>query len=217
MRRRPGGGTLTAAAGSEAIAYSEGALAAGASCTIAVDVTSATAARYRNIAESVTSSLGTSTAVSAGLRVDEAPLSVSMAFSPRAIAQGGVSRLTHTLRNDAAIGATSVALSDRLPPGVTLADPPDAQTTCSGGRLTAAAGTRTIAYSEGALAAGASCTIAVDVTSATAARYRNIAQSVTSSLGTSTAVSAGLRVDEAPLRSRWRSRRGRLRRAVSQG
>ncbi len=189
------GGRLTAAAGTRAIAYSEGALAAGASCTIAVDVTSATAARYRNVTESVTSSLGTSTAVSAGLRVDEAPLSVSMAFSPRAIAQGGVSRLTHTLDNGAAIGATSIALSDRLPPGVTVADPPAAQTTCSGGRLTAAAGTRTIAYSEGALAAGASCTIAVDVTSATAARYRNIAESVTSSLGTSTAVSAGLRVE----------------------
>ncbi len=200
MHRRPAAAALTAAAGTRAIAYSDGALAAGAICTIAVDVTSATAARYRNIAESVTSSLGTSTAVSAGLRVDEAPLSVSMAFSPRAIAQGGVSRLTHTLRNDAAIGATSVALSDRLPPGVALADPPDAQTTCSGGRLTAAAGTRTIAYSEGALAAGASCTIAVDVTPATAARYRNIAESVTSSLGTSTAISAGLRVEavEAP-------------------
>ena len=191
------GGRLTAAAGDEAIAYSEGALAAGASCTIAVDVTSAAAGSHANETESVTSSLGTSTPAEATLTVTvtEPPLSVSMAFSPRAIAQGGVSRLTHTLRNDAAIGATSVALSDRLPPGVTLADPPDAQTTCSGGRLTAAAGTRTIAYSEGALAAGASCTIAVDVTPATAARYPNETESVTSSLGTSAAVSARLTVD----------------------
>ena len=190
------GGTFAPAASATSLAFTGGSLASGEACTIAVDVQALRAGTLENRSGALTSDLPVATSgARATLTVDAAPLLVSMAFSPRAIAQGGVSRLTHTLRNGAAIGATSVALSDRLPPGVTLADPPDAQTTCSGGRLTAAAGTRAIAYSEGALAAGASCTIAVDVTSATAARYRNIAESVTSSLGTSTAVSAGLRVD----------------------
>ena len=191
------GGTLTAAAGGDTIAFTGGALGAGASCTIAVGVTSALAGSYPNETESVTSSLGASTAVSARLTVDEAPLSVSMAFEPPVIRAGGVSRLTHTLDNGAAIGATSVALSDRLPANVVVAAPPNAQTTCSGGTLTAAAGGDTIAFTGGALGAGASCTIAVDVTSATVGSYPNDTESVTSSLGASAAVSARLTVDAA--------------------
>ena len=194
------GGTFAPAASATSLAFTGGSVASGEACTIAVDVQALRAGTLENRSGALTSAQPFETVTpgaTATLTVDAAPLSVSMAFSPRAIVQGGVSRLTHTLDNGAAVEATSVALSDRLPAGVAVADPPDAQTTCIGGRLTAAAGTREIAYSDGALAAGASCTIAVDVTSATAARYRNIAQSVTSSLGTSTAVSAGLRVEAA--------------------
>ena len=76
----------------------------------------------------------------ATLTVDEAPLIVLMEFSPSTIAQGGVSRLSYGLRNGAAVGATSISLSDTLPADVVVAGVPDASTTCGGGTVTAAAG-----------------------------------------------------------------------------
>ena len=80
--------------------------------------------------------------VEATLTVNKVPLSVSMSFEPLTIGAGGVSRLTYVLRNGARVAATSVTLSDTLPTGVVVADPPDARTTCAGGTLTAAAGRR---------------------------------------------------------------------------
>ena len=121
-----------------------------------------------------------------------------MAFSPPVIKAGGVSRLSYDLRNVTVFGqATSVPLSDTLPPGVVVADPPDAQTTCTRGRLTAAAGSDTITFTGGVFNARASCTISVDVTSTVPGSYRNETESVTSSLGVSTAAEATLTVDPA--------------------
>ena len=133
----------------------------------------------------------------ATLTVDEAPLVVLMEFSPSTIAQGGVSRLSYGLRNDAAVGATSISLSDTLPADVVVAGVPDASTTCGGGTVTAAAGGDTLAFAGGAVAAGVSCTISVDVTSAVAGSYSNGPEAVTSSLGDSTPVQATLTVDAA--------------------
>ena len=187
------GGFLSARPGGGRVSYSGGSLAASATCTIAVDVTSAVAERYPNGTERVTSSLGTSTAASATLTVTEAepPLSVSMSFSPSTIGQGGVSRLTYRLENGAAVAAAEVALSDRLPADVVLAPELNADNGC-GGFLSATPGGRRVSYSRGSLVAGATCTIAVDVTSAVAERYPNDTERVTSSLGTSTAASATL-------------------------
>ena len=192
-----GGGTLTAAAGGDTLAFAGGAVAAGASCTISVDVTSAVAGSYPNTSGALTSDLPDAPAATATLRVDEAPLIVSMGFSPSTIAQGGVSRLSYELNNGAAVGATSISLSDTLPADVTVADVPDARTTCAGGVLTAPAGGDTLAFTGGAVAAGVSCTISVDVTSAVAGSYSNGPETVTSSLGDSTAASATLTVDAA--------------------
>ena len=96
-----------------------------------------------------------------------------MGFSPSTIAQGGVSRLSYGLRNDAAVGATSISLSDTLPAGLVVASAPNAATTCAGGVLTAPAGGDTIAFADGELGAGATCTLIVDVTSAVAGSYSN--------------------------------------------
>ena len=134
---------------------------------------------------------------SATLTVNEAPLSVSLAFSPATVDQGGVSRLSYGLDNGAALGATSVSLSDTLPEDVVLASDPDAQTTCTGGTLTAQGGGNTITFTGGGLDAGASCTIAVDVTSTVAGSYPNATDSVTSSLGASAPAEATLTVAQA--------------------
>ena len=76
-----------------------------------------------------------------------------MAFTPTTIAQGGISTLSYTLSNGAAIAATEVSLTDTLPANVVVADAPDAQTSC-GGTLTAAAGGSDVSWSGGTLAAG---------------------------------------------------------------
>ena len=207
------GGFLSATPGGRRVSYSGGSLVAGATCTIAVDVTATAIGSYPNETERATSSLGASTAASAtltvgaaaapdfakafsaALTVNEAPLSVSMSFEPPTIGQGGVSRLTYGLNNGEPVAATSVALSDTLPTGVVVADPPDAQSTCTGGTVSATAGGGRVSYSGGSLAAAATCTIAVDVTSAAAGSYPNGAESATSSLGTSAAAEAMLTVD----------------------
>ena len=192
------GGTFAPGASDVSLAFTGGAVAAGDACAISVDVTSAVAGSYPNTSGALTSDLPDAPPASATLRVDEAPLVVSMGFSPSTIAQGGVSRLSYDLRNDAAVGATSISLSDTLPADVTVADAPNAATTCAGGTLTAAAGGNQISYSGGAVAAaGGACAISVDVTSAVAGSYLNGPESVTSSLGDSTAASATLTVDAA--------------------
>ena len=191
------GGTFAPGASDVSLAFAGGAVAAGDACAISVDVTSAVAGSYPNTSGALTSDLPDAPPASATLRVNEAPLVVSMGFSPSTIAQGGVSRLSYDLRNDAAVGATSISLSDTLPADVVVADAPNAATTCGGGVLTAPAGGDTIAFADGALGAGGACAISVDVTSAVAGSYLNGPEAVTSSLGASTPVQATLMVDPA--------------------
>jgi len=192
------GGTFAPGASDVSLAFAGGAVAAGDACAISVDVTSAVAGSYPNTSGALTSNLpDDAPPASATLTVDEAPLIVSMEFSPDTIAQGGVSRLSYDLRNDAAVAATEVSLTDMLPADVVVADVPDASTTCGGGTLTAAAGGDTLAFADGELAAGVSCTISVDVTSAVAGSYSNGPEAVTSSLGDSTPAQATLTVDAA--------------------
>ncbi len=192
------GGTFAPAASATSLAFTGGSVAAGQSCTLSVDVQALQAGTLTGTSGDLTSDLPvTAPGASATLTVNEAPLSVSVAFSPSTIDQGGVSRLSYGLDNGAAVGATSVSLSDTLPGDVVLADPPNAETTCADGTLTAPAGGGEVSWSGGALDAGASCTIAVDVTSAAAGSYRNDTQSVTSSLGASAPAEATLTVDAA--------------------
>ena len=192
------GGTFAPAEAETSLAFSGGRVAAGGTCTVSVDVLASRAGALTGTSGDLTSDLpDTAPGAAATLTVREAPLSVSMSFEPTAIRAGVVSRLTYRLDNGAVVAAADVALSDRLPGDVVLADPPDASTTCAGGTLTAVAGGSTFEYSDGSLGAGASCTIAVDVTSAAAGSHLNGTERVTSSLGTSTAASATLTVDPA--------------------
>ena len=192
------GGTFAPAVSATSLAFSGGSVAAGQTCTISVDVLASRAGALTSTSGDLTSDLPVTTpGASATLTVNGEPLSVSMSFSPSTIGQGRVSRLTYGLDNGAAVAAASVSLSDSLPAGVVLADPPDAETTCAGGTLTAAAGGSEVSYSGGSLAAGAACTIAVDVTSVAVGSHPNDMASVTSSLGTSTPAEATLTVDPA--------------------
>ena len=192
------GGTFAPAVSATSLVFSGGSVAADATCTLSVDVQALRVGTLSNLSGDLASDLSVTTpGASATLTVNEVPLSVSMAFEPTAIAQGGVSRLTYKLDNGAAIEASEVSLSDTLPDDVVVADLPDAQTTCTDGTLTAAAGSGTITFTSGSLAAGGSCTISIDMTSAVAGSYSNETESVTSSLGDSESAEATLTVNAA--------------------
>ena len=80
-----------------------------------------------------------------------------------------------------------------------VATPSGASTTCTGGTLTAADGTDTISYTAGEVAAGASCTVTVDVTSSTGGVFVNVSGDLTSSSGNSGAATDTLTVEDADL------------------
>ena len=114
-----------------------------------------------------------------------APL-FSKQFSPDVITAAGKTTLIFTIDNTANIlAATSLDFTDNLPAGVVIASPANASVVCTGGTLTAAAGSSTISYTGGTISAGASCTIQVDVTSASFGTYINTTGDLTSSLGNS--------------------------------
>ncbi|MBV9407705.1 MAG: hypothetical protein JO164_02710, partial [Candidatus Eremiobacteraeota bacterium] len=173
-----GAGTVTATAGSSSVALSGGTIAAAATCTITVSVTAATAGTYTNTipASAITDTQGATNASPATASLQVAPsIALAKAFSPTSIPSGGTSTLTITIPNTAAgaVALDTMALTDNLPSGVTIATTPNAATTCGAGTATATAGGTSVALSGGTLAANATCTITVSVTAATAGTYTN--------------------------------------------
>jgi len=213
----PMAATATSPPSPDSLAFTGGQVAAGRSCVIAVDVQAVAAGALQTLPVELFGELSNDPAAdtvfptagdAATLTVNQAPLSVAMAFSPAAIIRGGISTLSYTLDNSAAVEATAVNLSDTLPADLTIAMPPatetgagptNADTTCTTGALTAVAGADAITFIGGALAAGASCAISVDVTSTVAASYPNETGSLTSSLGDSAPAGATLTVNPAVL------------------
>lgn len=191
------GGTLTAAPGGSSISYSGGTVLGGAICTVSVDLVTSTSGTFNNVTSALTSDYVDATAATASLSIASVPLTLAASYSPDTIEQQQTSTLTLTLTNGAPITATSIAVNNALPTGVTVATTPNASTTCTGGTLTATAGAASLSYSGGSLAAATSCQIAVDVTSTTIGTYPDTIDSATSSLGTSAATSATLTVERA--------------------
>jgi len=192
------GGTLTAVSDTALVSYTGGTVAAGASCTVSVDVRADVAGALVNTSGALTSSLGTSGTATDTLTVNPPP-GFSKLFAPNPIVAGGVSTLTFTIDNTAStVAATGLDFTDPLPAPVTVATPANASTTCTGGTLTATSGTGTVAYTGGSVAAGASCTVTVDVTSTTFGAHVNVSGDLTSSLGNSGTATDTLNVDLAP-------------------
>jgi hypothetical protein len=138
----------------------------------------------------------------AGLAIDvpAVPPPFTKIFSPDTIVYGGTSTLTFTIDNSGSLAdATSLDFTDNLPAGVTVANPANASTTCTGGTLTAGAGTGVISYTGGSLAAGGTCTLQADVTSTTAGTHNNTSGDLTSSLGNSGPASDSLTVGAEPI------------------
>jgi outer membrane autotransporter protein len=194
------GGMASVAPGGGSFGYSGGTVAAGATCTVQVDVTAAAQGNYTNVSGALTSSLGNSGTATDTLVVSPVPVpGFSKSFLPASIVQNGVTTLTFTIDNTASpIDATSVDFADIMPAGLTIATPANSAATCTGGTLTAVSGSGALTYRNGTALASTSCTVNVDVTSATPGNAVNTTSDLTSSLGNSGPATATLIVTAIP-------------------
>ncbi len=137
-------------------------LAAGSSCTLTVNVQSASAGSYTNTlaSGSVTSSIGgNATAASDTLNV--ARPDIAKAFSAATMPVGSSATLTITLSNPTAAAMTSAAFTDTLPAGLTASAPAG---TCTGTKTASGSG---VALAGGTIPAAGSCTVIATVTGTT--------------------------------------------------
>jgi hypothetical protein len=183
-------------AGTSILTFSGGNLGAGGLCTFEVLLQvplNAAPGTFTNVTSDllVAGTPGASPAVDSITVVP--PPDFDKTFTPDGIPLTGTSTLSFSINNSASpLGATGLTFTDNLPAGITVAAPPNASTMCTGGILTAAAGSSVIAYSGGAVAAGASCSVQVDVTSVLSGSHLNVSGDLTSLLGNSGPASATL-------------------------
>ncbi len=192
------GGTATGNAGANQLTLSGGTLAAGASCTVSVSVTSATANLFNNSSGTVTSTnAANGTASSATLRINNRP-TVTKSFSPTSVGIGLPSTLTVTISNSNTVAITGVAFTDTYPGALVNHTTPGLTNSC-GGTATGNAGANQLTLTGGTVPASGSCTVTVSVRSPSAGTFNNSTGTVTSTnAGSGTAASATLTVNAAP-------------------
>jgi uncharacterized repeat protein (TIGR01451 family) len=124
------------------------------------------------------------------------PPTFTKSFVPDTITVGDTSTLTFTVDNTAeATAATGLAFADTFPTGVTVADPQNLFSDCTGGAMIAAAGASSVSYSGGTVPGLGSCTVSVDVTSDTVDTHVNTSDNLASSNGDGGSASARLFVN----------------------
>lgn len=201
------GGVVTNAINS--VTLTGGTIPANGSCTVVFTVTSSTAGSYDNAvaANSILNDQGVGHAAFSTnpdlVVVNSAnlPVGILKAFQTNPIAPGQTSRLRITIAAPADVSISGISLTDNLPPGLVVANPPAPAESCPGGTLTAVNGANTITFTNTAanvLAAGLSCNIDVWVTSTIPGLYTNTipANSITTIEGRSNLnpASANIRV-----------------------
>ncbi len=188
-------GTVSGTAGGTTISLTDGRVGTGA-CAIAVDVTSSTVGTVTNTTGGLTSSLGNSGTASADLTVSAALPGFTKSFSPNPVPIGSRATLTFTFdnsQNPASLG--SLSFIDTLPTGMTVADPNGASTDCQNGfsttTITAVPGSAAVSFSANGiatpanapLAAGDTCTFAVDVVPSQSGTAVNVSETLNVSPG----------------------------------
>lgn len=150
----------------------------------------------------VTALLGdtTSTGDLASSFLSSANIAVAKTFTPSTIVTGQVSTLKVTLTNANAVALRAAAFTDNYPSGVVNAATPTVVNTC-GGTVTAAAGGTSVVLTGGTIPASGSCSVSVNVTSATAGVYTNTlaARSVTTALAYNDAAASAALTVKSPL------------------
>jgi uncharacterized repeat protein (TIGR01451 family) len=196
-----GAPAFTPAAGDTTLAFSGGAIAAGGECEVRVDVVATSPGIKNNVTGNVASENGgTGNSASAMLAVGSAP-GIAKTFAPDPIAVGAESTLTFTVDNpNVALALTGVAFGDPLPAGLAVSATPDTATSgCGTPAFAPAAGDTSLAFSGGAIAAGGSCTVRVDVVALTPGVKNNVSGTVSSTNGgTGNSAAASLTVLSPP-------------------
>ena len=157
--------------GTSPMTCSLGAVNSGASATITILATATAVGTVSNTA-TVTASQGdpnaaNNTASQATTSLPSANLSLTKTASPTSIWVGDTVAFSLTVANAGPANATNVTLTDPLPPGLPWVSATPSQGTCTG--------TATVTCSLGALASGASATVAIVATGALAGNQINTA------------------------------------------
>lgn len=173
-------GGVAATAGGSSVALGATTLGPGGSCTFSVLFQGTAAGALTNRVTVSDIVAGTGNTAAAGVQVN-APLPplLTKAFGAAAIGLNGITPLTFTFTNpNATVGLTGVGVVDVLPPGLSVAMPTGAVSTCNG-PITALGSLITI-FNSVSLAAGASCTVTVNVTGTVIGPVTNTTQAVLS-------------------------------------
>lgn len=177
-------GTATAATGSSVVSLSAGTLAAGASCTMSLNVTGTTAGAKNNSVTVSSSNGGSGNTATASLAV-AAPPTIGESFGAASVPLNDSTTLSFTITNPAAnpVGLSGVAFSDTLPAGLTISTPNGLVGSCGAGAITATQATSLVNLSGASLTTNSSCTFSLNVTGTTAGAMSNTSGSVTSTEG----------------------------------
>jgi YVTN family beta-propeller protein len=177
------GGTVSAAAGSGTVSLSGGTLAANASCTVLLNVTG-TAAGAKNNSVQVTSTEGGPGNTSNATVTVVAPPVIIKTFGATNIPLNGSTSLTFAIQNNnAGTTLTGVMFSDTLPAGLVVSTPNGLTGSCGGGTITGTPASGSVSLTGASIAAGASCTFAVNVTGTTGGVKNNTTGNVISTNG----------------------------------
>ncbi len=180
------GGTLTRTS-PDMLAFTGGTLAAGGSCTVTATVTVTTAGPHDNVSGFVSSTNGGTNTGPTGIATASItgilPPAIDKQFAPNPVLAGTATTLTFTITNpNVSLAVSGVAFSDTFPaaPGAMVVAPaPMATTTgCGSPTFTPAAGSGSISFSGGTIAAGGTCTVTVNVVAPVAGSYANTSGAV---------------------------------------
>lgn len=173
------GGTVTAPASATSVRLTGATIPAGGSCNVTVNVLSNISGVYVNTipASALTTFEGVTNEepTSAEIMISTPP-TVTKEFDSAVIPSGGTSRMTIYLGNDNNVPLTLTSIfTDNLPtaPGAVLvAGVPNVVKTCPGA-VTAAAGSATVSYANGASIPVGGCSITVSVTASVPGVHTN--------------------------------------------
>ncbi|RMH15791.1 MAG: DUF11 domain-containing protein [Acidobacteria bacterium] len=181
-------GAGSSISGTSFLTFSGGSLGPSGSCSFTVTLqvpAAATPGTFVNTTSDLFSAgLSVSGPASDALTIEPPPaFTKSFGLNPASV--GSISTLTFTIDNSASgVAATGLAFTDVLPAGLVIAAVPNVVDGC-GGSVTAAPGASTITYTGGTVAAGAVCTVRVDVTPTAIGSPVNVTGDLTSSSGNS--------------------------------
>lgn len=132
----------------------------------------------------------------------------SKSFSPNPAPTFSPVTLTFTIDNSAnGLDAQAVNFTDSLPAGMTVANPANENTTCTGGTITAAPGSSQVSYNGGTVGASSTCEVTVEVVADTAGDIVNTSGDLTTAFGNSGPAQQTLNVSlnyaEVPALNTW--------------